>query len=38
MTVVVDLRSMAYSRYTPHFTGENLEGALTGRNMRYAFA
>ena len=36
--VVVDIRSIPYSRYCPHFTGPNLEMLLQAHDIDYTFA
>lgn len=35
--VVADVRSMPYSRFTPHFNRENLEPLLNQQHVRYQF-
>ncbi len=35
--VVCDVRSMPYSRYTPHFNGKNLEHSLEDADYGYVF-
>jgi uncharacterized protein (DUF488 family) len=37
ITLLVDVRSSPYSKYTPHFSKENLDVALKKRGVRYLF-
>ncbi len=37
ISLLVDVRSSPYSKYTPHFSKDNLEFSLRGRGIKYLF-
>lgn len=37
ISVLVDVRSVPYSRYTPHFNKRNLAGGLAAKGIHYVF-
>lgn len=37
ISVLADVRSAPYSRYSPHFNKRNLEGGLAAKGIRYVF-
>ena len=37
VTAVADVRSVPYSRFNPHFSGDSLQRSLVGQGIRYVF-